>query len=193
MSGRRLVLVTAAVLALGLAANTAAQDLAVSAAAGGFFPSGDSFDRIYGRSLVLAGDLWFKFRGPFGLAAGLSSLSDEGTAIGTGGEDYAVDLRRRTVPLVLFYQFAFGPVDLRAGAGVGFHSVRETWRTVDLDFSATKTAPRVMLAVSVRIAGPLSLVTYATYDPLRIRKDGNPGAVDCGGVQVFGGLSVRIF
>jgi hypothetical protein len=193
VSARRLVLAAAAILALGLATAAPAQELAVSAAAGGFFPSGYSYDLIYGRSLVLAGDVWFKFRGPFGLATGFSYLSDQGTAIGTGGEEYVVDFRRRTVPLILFYQLDFGPVGLRAGAGLGFHSVRETWRTVDLDFSGTKTAPRVLLGVSVRVAGPVSFVTYASYDFVRLRKDDYSDAVDIGGVQVLGGLSVKIF
>jgi hypothetical protein len=192
VSARRLALAAAAVLALGLAANATAQELAVSAAAGGFFPSGYSYDRIYGRSLVLAGDVWFKFRGPFGLAAGFSQLTDDGMAEGPS-DLYPLRFRRRTVPLILTYEFDLGPVDLRAGAGVGFHSVRETWRTVDLDFSGTKTAPRVLLGVSVRVAGPVSFVTYASYDFVRLRKDGYSDAVDIGGVQVLGGLSVKIF
>ncbi len=192
MSARRLVLATAAILALGLAASSAAQDLTVSAAAGGFIPSGDFYDQIYGRSLVVAGDVWFKFRGPFGLATGFSHLSDHGTAVGAS-EEYVIDFRRQTVPLILFYQLDLGPVGLRAGAGVGFHSVRETWRTVDLDFSGTKTAPRVLLGVSVRVAGPVSFVTYASCDFVRLRKDGYSAAVDIGGVQVLGGLSVKIF
>lgn len=192
MSAGRPALLGAAVLALGLAAAAPAQELSVSAATGGVFPSGSAYHRIYGQGLVLAGDVWLKLKGSIGATAGFSQLTDDGVAEGPS-DLYPLRFRRRTVPLVLFYQFDFGPVDLRAGAGVGFHSVRETWRTVDLDFSATKTAPRAMLAVSVRIAGPLSLVAYATYDPLRVRKDGYSEAIDCGGVQVFGGLSVRIF
>ncbi len=192
MSARRPALLGAAVLALGLAAAAPAQELAVSAGAGGVFPSGSAYRQIYGPGLVLAGDVWLKLKGPIGATAGFSQLTDDGVAEGPS-DLYPLRFRRRTVPLVLFYQLAFGPVDLRAGAGVGFHSVRETWRTVDLEFSASKIAPRVMLAVSARIAGPLSLITYATYDPLRVRRDAHSEAVDCGGVQVFGGLSVRIF
>ena len=192
MSRRAPALILTAVLVLGLVARARAQELTVSAAAGGMFPSNGLYRDIYGRSLILAGDVWLDLKGPFGLTAGFSALSDDGVA--SGPDDlYAVKLTRRTVPVVAYGRFAAGPVTFRAGAGLGFHRVRETWRTVDLEFTGSRTAPRFLLSASVRLAGRLSFLAYATFDPLRMKEDPYSGSVDVGGVTAVAGLSLRIF
>lgn len=187
---RAAVLGLVAVLALAWAAT--AQELSVSAAAGGMFPSGGPYRDIYGRSLVFAGDVWLDLRGPFGFTSGLSAMSDDGVAAGPT-DLYGVDLTRRTVPVVAYGRFAVGPVTVRAGAGLAFHRVEETWRTVDLGFTGTKTAPRFLLGASVRLAGRLSLTAYATYDPLRMTEDPARSSVDVGGVTAVAGIAWRIF
>lgn len=197
MKSRRLAVGLAAFL-LGLAVVAPAQEFSVSAAAGSFFPLGEAYRTIYGSSFVAAGDVWLKLKGPFGLATGFTLLSDEGAA--TGPTDrYPVRFRRRTIPLVLFYQFDVGPVDIRLGAGVGFHHFRETWQTADLNYSGNKISPRAMLAVSVEVVKRLSLFSSVTYDTIRKERSIsyldslNIYQVDLDGVQVVGGLSVRIF
>ena len=186
------VLAVAAALALVLVGGASAQELAVSAAAGGMFPSGGLYRDIYGRSLVLAGDIWLDLRGPFGITTGFAALSDEGVALGQP-DVYDIKLTRRTVPVVAYGRFAAGPVTFRAGAGLAFHRVSETWRTVDLDFSGSRTAPRFLLSASVRLAGRMSFLAYAAYDPLRLKEDPASSSVDVGGVTAAAGLSLRIF
>lgn len=192
MKRRATVLGLAAALAFCLALAAQAQELTVSAAAGGMFPSNRLYRGIYGRSLVLAGDVWLDLKGPLGLTAGFSALSDDGVA--SGPDDlYEVKLTRRTVPVVAYGRFSAGPVTVRAGAGLAFHRVSETWRTVDLDFTGNRTAPRFLLSASVRLAGRLSLLACATYDPLRVKKDLYSDSVDVGGLTAVAGLSLRIF
>jgi hypothetical protein len=187
-----------AAFVMGLAVVAPSQELSVSAAAGGMFPLGEVYRTIYGSSLVVAGDVWLKLKGPFGLATGLNLLSDEGAATGPT-DQYPVRFRRRTIPLVLFYQFDVGPVDIRVGAGAGFHHFRETWQTADLDYSGNKTSPRALLAVSVEIVKRLSLFSSVAYDTIRKERSIgyldslNTYQVDLDGVQVVGGLSFRIF
>ena len=185
-------LVLAAVLAFGPAARAQAQELAVSAAAGGMFPSNGLYRDIYGRSLVLAGDVWLDLKGPFGLTTGFSALSDDGVAFGQP-DLYDIKLTRQTIPVVAYGRFAVGPVTFRAGAGLAFHRVSETWRTVDLDFTGSRTAPRFLLSASVRLAGRLSVLACATYDPLRLKEGIYSDSVDVGGVTAVAGLSLRIF
>ncbi len=192
MSRRAPGLILAAVLAFGLVAWAQAQELTVSAAAGGMFPSNGLYRDIYGRSLALAGDLWLDLRGPFGFTAGFSALSDDGVAVGQP-DIYVVELTRRTVPIVAYGRFAAGPVTFRAGAGLAFHRVEETWRTVELGFTGTKTAPRFLLGASVRLIGRLSFTAYAAYDPLHMKEDPYSSSVDVGGLTAVAGLAWRIF
>jgi hypothetical protein len=186
------------VFVISLAVFAPAQELSVSAAAGSVFPLGEAYRTIYGSSFAAAGDVWLKLKGPVGLATGFAFLSDDGLAMGPT-DQYPVRFRRRTVPLVLFYQFDVGPVDVRLGAGVGFHRFRETWQTVDLDYSGNKTSPRALLAVSVEVVKRLSLFSSVTYDTIRKERSIgyldslNTYQVDLDGVQVVGGLSFRIF
>jgi hypothetical protein len=192
MRARRLAVGLAACV-LGIAVVAPAQELSVSAAAGIMIPSGASYREIYGSSFVVSGDVWFKFKGPFGLATGFSRLSDSGLAVGLT-DLYPLEFRRQTVPLVLFYRFDVGPVDIRLGAGAGFHSFKETWQTVDLEYSGTKTAPRYLLAVSVEVVRRVSLFCSLTYDPIhKIATSPTAFDVKLGGAQAIGGLSFRIF
>jgi len=189
---RAALLGLAGALALGLVTSAKAQSLSVSAAGGGMFPSNGLYRDIYGRSLALAGDLWLDLRGPFGFTAGFSALSDDGVALGPD-DLYDVKLTRRTVPVVAYGRFGVGPVTVRAGAGLAFHRVEETWRTVDLGFTGTKTAPRFLLGASVRLIGRLSFTAYATYDPLHMKEDPYASSVDVGGLTAVAGLAWRIF
>ena len=197
MKARRIAAGLAAFV-LGLVAVAPAQELSVSAAAGGMFPLGEVYRTIYGSSLVVSADVWYKFKGPLGLATGFGSVADDGLAAGPT-DQYPVRFRRRTIPLVVFYQFDVGPVDIRLGAGAGFHHFRETWQTADLDYSGNKTSPRALLAVSVEVFERLSLFSSVTYDTIRKERSfgyldsPNTYQVDLDGVQVVGGLSFRIF
>lgn len=192
MKRRAALLGLAGALALGLVTSAMAQSLSVSAAGGGMFPSGDLYRDIYGRSLVLAGDVWLDLRGPFGFTAGFSALSDDGVAAGQP-DIYDVALTRRTVPVVAYGRFAAGPVTFRAGAGLAFHRVEETWRTVELGFAGTKTAPRFLLGASVKLIGRLSFTAYAAYDPLHMKEDLYSSSVDVGGLTAVAGLAWRLF
>jgi len=189
----RALAVGVAVFAISLAIAAPAQELSVSAAAGVMAPSGASYREIYGSSFVVSGDVWLKFKGPLGLATGYGSVADDGLAMGPS-DLYPVEFRRRTIPLLLFYQFDLGPVDLRVGAGAGFHSFKETWKTVDLAYSGTKTAPRYLLAISVEVVRRLSLFCSLTYEPIhKIATSPIAFDVKLGGAQAVGGLSFRIF
>ena len=193
--GRALVL---AGLALGLAAAVAApaQEVSVSFAAGGFFPSSETVRGIYGSGPALSADVWFRLKGPIGFAAGFGRVTDKGLAVAAGGgtASYPLEFRRTTVPVLVFYRIVAGPADLRLGAGLGFHAYRETWTTAGLDFKGRQAAPRFALTASVKIAGRISAFGAAYYESVRTGEgtalDVN---VDVGGLQVLGGLSVRIF
>ena len=196
MKARRIAAGLAAFV-LGLAVVAPAQELSVSAAAGSVFPLGEAYRTISGSSFVASGDVWLKLKGPFGLATGFTLLSDDGLAMGPT-DQFPVRFRRRTIPLVVFYQFDVGPVDIRLGAGAGFHHFRETWQTADLDYSGNKTSPRALLAVSVEVVKRLSLFSSVTYDTVREERsvgglDSLTYQVNLDGVQVVGGLSFRIF
>lgn len=184
-------------LVLGLALFAMAQEkLSLSFGAGSLFPTGETYRQIYGSSLVLTGDVWFKLKGPVGITAGFGHLADDGLALAVSGgdEEYPVRFRRQTIPLVLFYEIEIGPIDIRAGAGAGFHLFKETWRTVDLDYSGNKIGPRFLLAASVEVIDRLSLLCSLTYDSLR-KETGYPLTyeVKLGGFQLLGGLAFRIF
>jgi hypothetical protein len=185
-----------ALAVLGLAAAAPAQHLTVSLGAGGFFPSDATYRQIYGNGMVMSGEAWLAFEKHFGLAVGYGRLSDEGLAVPvSGGEaSFPLSFRRTTVPLLAFYEFGSKAVTLRLGAGAGFHSYRESWDTVDLEFSDKMVAPRLVLAVSAAVFGRLSVYASATYDSIRT----GAGAaldtnIDLGGFQVLGGLAYRIF
>lgn len=185
-----------ALFVLGLAAAAPAQELSVSFGSGGFFPSDENYRQIYGSSLSLAGDIWLKLKGPIGFAAGFGWMSDQGVAVPMNGgtETYPVEFRRTSLPLTVFYQFEAGPVAIRLGAGAGFHSYRETWQTVDLDFKGHKASPRIILAVSAALLKRVSLFCSANYESIRTG-EGSPLAesIDLGGFQILGGLAFRIF
>ncbi len=185
-----------ALLMLGLAAAAPGQELSLSFGAGGFFASDDIYRQIYGSSPSLAGDIWLKFKGPVGIAAGFGWMSDKGVALPLSGgtETYPLEFRRTSIPLIAFYQFAAGPVAIRLGAGAGFHSYRETWPTVDLDFKGHKASPRIVLAVSTALLKRVSLFCSAGYESIRTG-EGSPLAarINLGGLQVLGGLEFQVF
>ena len=185
-----------ALAVLGLAAAATAQHLTVSLAAGGFSPSDATYRQIYGNGTVIAGEAWLAFEKHFGLAVGYGRLSDDGLAVPvSGGEaSFPLSFTRTTVPLLVFYELGSKAVTVRLGAGAGFHSYRESWQTVDLEFSDSKVGPRLVLAVSAAIFGRLSLYASATYDSIpTVEGAALATNIDLGGFQVLGGLAYRIF
>ncbi|HDT13596.1 MAG TPA: hypothetical protein ENO03_04490 [Candidatus Aminicenantes bacterium] len=190
------LLAGAAVLGAALAVTAPAQELTVAAGAGGFFPSHREYRLVYGLGQVWTGEVWFKLKGPVGLAAGFERLSDKGAAVPLDGGDevYPLEFRRTSVPLVVFYQIEAGPAAFRLGAGLGVHSYRETWRTVDLDFEGRKVSPRLVLAVFVAPVERLSLFCRASAGSIRTGEGSFLAPnIDIGGFQVVGGLAFRIF
>jgi len=147
-NARAAALLAALVLSLGgLAA--AEEELSVSIGAGGLLPTGELYRRIYGTGSAGAAEVWLKFRGPFGLVSGFDVFLDEGTAVPNfegGTEEYPVRFRRRTVPILAFYQLDLKGLALRAGAGLAIHFYRETWRTIDFDHKGSGVGPRFLLA-----------------------------------------------
>jgi hypothetical protein len=185
-----------ALAVLGLAGAAAAQHLTVSLGAGVFAPSDEAYRRIYGNGAVFGGDAWLTFQKHFGLAVGFARLSDDGLAVPMGGGEaaYPLSFRRTTVPVLAFYQLGLKAVTVRLAAGAGFHSYRESWDTVDLEFKDSRIGPRVALAVSAAVLGRLSLFASAIYDFI---PTGTGAAlatnINLGGFQVQGGLAFRIF
>jgi hypothetical protein len=192
---RRLAAALAALMIVASAAP--AQELALSVGSGGFLPSGGAYRQIYGSSFTVCGDVWLTLENHLGFAAGFGRLSDNGTALGAmgGPETYPLEFRRTTVPLVVYYELDLAAVALRFGGGAGIHWFRETWPTVDLDYSGSKTGPRLLMAASVDVVGRLSLFCSATYDFLSKTesRDLSVYDVNLGGFQFVGGLSIRIF
>jgi hypothetical protein len=185
-----------ALAVLGLATAGAAQHLTVSAGAGAFAPSDEAYRRIYGSGLAFGADAWLTFEKHFGLAIGFARLSDDGLAVPMGGGEaaYPLSFRRTTVPLLAFYQLAAGAFTIRLGVGAGFHSYRESWDTVDLEFKDGKVGPRVGLAVSAAVLGRLSVFASATYDSIPTGAGSALATnINLGGLQVQGGLAFRIF
>jgi len=195
MTARRPAFRLAALIVL-LAVPAAAQELSLSVAAGGLVPLSGDYRETYGPGLSVEADLWLRLRGRLGLAAGFSSLSDKGLARPSGDEEavYPLRFRRASIPVVLFYEIKAGIARLRLGAGASFHSFRETWRTVDLDYRASKISPHLVAAASIGLFGRLSLFGSAAYDPIRAGADSPLGlTVDVGGIQILGGIAWRIF
>jgi hypothetical protein len=185
-----------ALFVVGLAAVSPAQELSLSFGVGGFYPSDGGYRTIYGSSLSLAGDVWLKLKGPVGFAAGFGRVTDTGVAAPSDGgtETYPLEFRRTSIPLLVFYQIGAGPVAIRIGAGAGFHSYRETWQTVDLDFRGHKTSPRIVLAVSAAVLKRVSLFFSGSFESIRTGESSLPGAsINLGGFQMLGGLEFRVF
>lgn len=185
-----------AAIILGLPGPMPAQSLSVSIAAGGFFASQAAYRQVYGSSLLFAADVWLKFKGPFGFAAGYGRVDDKGYAVPMDGGDaeYPVNFRRTTIPVIVFYQVDVRSVALRFGVGMGVHSYEETWPTGNLGFEGHRVSPRFALTVSVAVVDRLSFMCSVTYDTIRTGA-GSPLAadVDLGGIELLGGLSFRIF
>lgn len=186
----------AALSMLTAAPSASAQELSASVGAGGFFPMGSAYRDIYGGGTVLAADVWLKLKGGLGFAAGFGGVSDKGLAVPTAGgtQVYPLEFRRTTIPVVAFYEVKAGPAAIRLGAGLGIHSYRETWTTADLEYKGNKTGPRFLAAVFVKVAGRLSVFCSAASESARTGEGTSLEAnVNIGGLQVLGGLAVRIF
>lgn len=195
MRAVRSALVLAALLT-GLVTALPAQELSLSLGAGGFFPSASVNRRIFGSGPSFSADVSLKIKAGLGVSAGLGLTADKGKAIpGTGGLDaFPLELRRFSVPLVLFYQLDAGPAAVRLGAGLGYHSYRETWPTVPVEFRGHKVATRMALAVLLKVTGRISLLGSACYEsiPTGAGTSLDPN-VNLGGFQVIGGLLFRLY
>jgi hypothetical protein len=132
----------------------------------------------------------------FGLAAGFAGLSDSGFAVPMdGGEaEYPLSFRRTSIPITVFYELGTKAITARLAAGAVFHGFRETWTTVDIEYSGDTVGTRLALAVSAAVVGRLSLFCSATYDgiPTGAGSALAPN-IDLGGFQVLGGLAFQIF
>lgn len=181
---------------LGLAAAARAQELSVSFAAGSFRASEEAYREIYGPSLAFSADVWLTLKGHLGLGAGFAWLGDEGRAVpmGEDGAEYPIKLRRTSIPFVVFYRLDLNIADVRLGAGLCAHRYEETWETVDLGFAGNKVSPRFIAAATVALSGRLSLFGSATYDTIPTGA-GSPlvHEVNLGGLQLIGGVAIRIF
>jgi hypothetical protein len=187
-----------AALILGLGGLAAAEEeLSVSIGAGGLLPTGDLYRRIYGTGTAGAAEVWLKFLGPFGLVSGFDAFFDEGSAVPNfegGAEEYPVRFRRRTVPILAFYQLDLKGLAICAGAGLAVHFYRETWRTVDFDHKGSGLGPRFLLAARIGISGRLSFFGSVAYDPFKaVAIPETQWKAGLGGCQVLGGLSFRIY
>ncbi len=194
---RRQLAAGLAAAVLGLAGPARAQEMSFSLSAGAFFATDAAYRQVYGGAgLALEGNIWFKLKGPLGAAVGFGLSAADGSAVPMDGgeEEYPVEFRRTSVPLVVFYQVEGKAVDVRFGAGLGIHSYRESWETVDLVHEGHKISYRLMLAVTYALLDRLSLLCSLSYDSIRTGV-GSPLAenADVGGVQLLGGLSLRIF
>lgn len=177
-------------------ASAPAQELSVSMGAGGFFPKAETYRDIYGRGTALSGGVWFTLKSGLGFAAGFDRLTDDGQALPLGGgdEEYPLELRRISIPLLVYYETSLGGIALRIGAGLGFHSYKESWPTEGISFEGRMAKPRFVLAASAPLFGRLSLIAVASYEAIATG-EGTPldTNVDLGGFQVLGGLSFRVF
>lgn len=181
---------------LGMSFAAPAQELSISFAAGSFRASEEAYREIYGAGTPLAADVWLKIKGPVGLAAGYSRLSDKGNALplGEGETEYPVTFVRTSIPVTVFYQFDLKAVDIRFGAGLGFHSYKENWETVELNYEGHKTSPRFYAAVAFAVLPRLSLFGSVIYDTIRTGAGSLLASdVNLGGLQFLGGVAIRIF
>jgi hypothetical protein len=194
MKARRLVF--GLVLAGGLAAAGLAQETSVSFTAGGFFAGEGAYREIYGTSVPLSLELWWKSKGPFGLSAGFGWLEDDGLAIarGEGDEEYPVEFRMTSIPLVAFYEVDLKSVRVRVGAGVGIHSYEEAWPTSALVFAGEKVGPRFIVSTFVGLSGRFSLVGTFVYENISTGAGSLLSSnVNLGGYQFLFGVSYRVF
>ena len=185
----------AAFLLAGAAPFLPAQELSVSAGAGGFRPAAGLYRDIYGSAAAWGVSAWLTLRNHLGFAAGLDTLADDGLAVGPGAPaGYPLTFRRITIPVIAYYELGFGRLAVRLGAGGGLHMFRERWRTVDLSYGGREISTRVTMAVSLRIFKGLSLFGSAVYEPIRAGESSpNWDRVRIGGFQVLGGLAFRVF
>jgi hypothetical protein len=194
-------------LALGLAVSGLAQEAELSFSAGGFFSGEGIYREIYGSSVPFTLELWLKAWGSshrsrgysalsnFGLTVGYNWLRDNGQALGQeGGQEYPLEFRRTSVPLLAFCELDFKSVRVRVGAGVGIHSYREVWTTSTPAFEGRKVAPRFMIAALVGLSGRLSLIGSFVYEGIATGAGSLLSTnINLGGYQLLGGLCYRIF
>lgn len=193
MRARRFV--SGTVLACILAASGLAQEVDLSLAAGGFFASEGAYREIYGTSVPLSLEIWWKFKSSLGLSAGFGWLKDDGLAIAQGeGVDYPVEFRMTTIPLVAFYEVDLKSVRIRVGAGVGIHSYEEVWPTSTPVFEGDKVGPRFVVSTFVGLSGRLSLVGTFVYENVSTGAGSLLSSnVGLGGYQFLFGMSYRVF
>lgn len=182
-------------LGLALAVSAQAQRLSFSLSAGIFSPGQEMYREIYGPGVPLSFEGWLDFGSGFGLSAGVTRLRDSGLAVAVsgGGEEYPLKFERVSIPLTLFFVLRTGGTILRLGAGLAYHSYRESWQTVDLGFEGTKFAPRLSAAFEAPVLGRVSLLFSLAHESIATGIPSPTGRnVTLGGFQVLGGLSFRV-
>lgn len=184
------------ILAAAVTAS-AAGEVSASTAFGVFKGVESAYRQIYGPSPAFSIELSLKVKGRLGLAAGFGRVVDRGTAVvvtGAGdGDAHRVDIARSTVPLVFFYALRLGRVEVRAGAGMGFHSYSEEWADEGLRFSGTKLSARLLFSAGVDVAPRIALLGIVLYDDIPTGAGSLLAPeVNLGGWQIAGGLAVRI-
>ncbi len=187
-------LIGAAIL-LSLSVAAQAQRLSFSLSAGAFSAGQRSYREIYGPSLSIAFESRCQFKSGLGFSAGLSWLRDQGTAIAVSGEGetYPLSFERFAVPLTLSYAPRLRGAVVRLGAGLAYHDYREEWRTADLGFQGSCWGPRLSASVEVPIVGRLALLGSVIYESIATGVRSPLGdKVDLGGLQVLGGISLRV-
>lgn len=174
-----------------------AREISASAAFGLFRGVESAYRQVYGPSPAFSLELALRVKGRLGLATGFGRVFDRGTAVvvtGAGdGEAYRVDIRRSTVPLIVFYALRLGRLEVRAGAGMGLHSYSEEWADEGLRFSGTKLSARLLLSAGVDVAPRIALLGMVLYDDIPTGAGSLLAPeVNLGGWQIAGGLAVRI-
>ncbi len=174
--------------------------LALSASSGIFFPKGEAYRALYGKGIPASFDGWLTLGRHFGVSAGLSFLSDSGTAVPMdGGEDeYPLKFRRLTIPASVYCELHPGrTIDVRLGAGLGVHHYEEKWTSLGLEAAGWKVSPRLYVSAGWRAVPSLERLAFigtVAFDTIGVAS-GAPLAdkPNIGGFQVLVGASYRVF
>ena len=189
-----------AVLAVGIlavaVASGAAQDVSLSVSSGLFLPGQEAFREIYGSGIPLSLDVWVGFSQSVGASIGVLYLGQKGTALIIEGpeEEHPLEFRMISVPLSVFYRASFGHVFVRFGAGLGYHSYRETWKSMDVVHKGSNWAPVMYAALERQVSGRASVFASLRYESIQTGS-GSPvlGEVNVGGFTAVAGLLIRIY
>ena len=188
-----------AVLAVGIlvvaVASGAAQDVSLSVSAGLFFPDHEAFRDIYGSGIPFSLDVWVGFSRAVGASIGVLYLGQKGTALIIEGpeEEHPLKFKMVSVPLSVFYRASFNRVVVRFGVGLGYHSYREAWKSIDIVHKGSDWAPVLYVTIERPVSGKASVFASLRYESIPT-SSGSPvlGDVNVGGITAVAGILVRI-